>query len=391
MNIKTVLILGGYGNFGKRISEYLSKLPAIKVLISGRSLAKAQSLASLLQKQSTTEITAIQLDIFSTSFREQLEKLSPDIVIHTCGPFQNQDYSIPKACIEIGAHYIDLSDDRKFTCNISSLDDAAKKNKLFIISGASSVPGLSSTVVEFYQSEFSSIDSIDIAIAPGNKAERGEATIRGILSYTGHPFKFFSDGNWKNTYGWMKPIFYDFKGRLGKRWLADIDVPDLTLFPERYQVRKRVSFKAGLELSVLHLAMFVMAGLARIRLVKNWSVLTKAIVKLSNLFLPFGTDTGGMQVLIKGKDLEGGDHSITWDLFADNGIGPYIPTISTNLLAKKIIEGKVTEFGAKPCLGMYTLSDFDEYIKNMDICTRVTIESADLAAKKSTKQGKNIG
>jgi len=389
--MKTVLVLGGYGNFGKRISEYLSTISEVKLIISGRNLSKAQLLVNLLGEKSHAELMALELDVSDINFQTKLRELSVDLVIHTCGPFQGQDYSVPLACINVGAHYIDLSDDRDFTCNISSLNSAAKENNLLIVSGASSVPGLSSTVIDSYQSEFSCIDSIDIAIAPGNKAERGEATIRGILSYTGHPFKIFSDGKWMNTFGWMQPKLYDFAGKLGKRWLADIDVPDLRLFPQRYKVKQRVSFKAGLELSFLHLSMFGMAVLTKIGLIKNWAPMTKIIVWFSQLFNRFGTDKGGMQILIKGQNLLGQPNSIKWDLFADKGIGPCIPTISTILLAKKLIEGKIEEYGALPCLGMYTLEDFDEYIKGMDISTRVEKKSTGLSSNNKERQGDSIG
>jgi len=385
--MKTVLVLGGYGNFGKRISEYLSKIVEIKLIISGRNISKARSLTSLLKEKANCEIEALALDIFEDDFQLKLKKLSVDIVIHTCGPFQGQNYSIPMACINAGVHYIDLADDRDFVCNISSLDKTARNKNLLIVSGASSAPGLSSTVIDFYQSEFSTIDSIDIAIAPGNKAERGEATIRGILSYTGHSFKVFSDGKWSNAYGWMQPTLQDFGNQLGKRWLANIDVPDLNLFPNRYKVKQRVSFKAGLELSILHLTMVAMAAIARIGLVKNWSPLTKLIVKVSQWFNRLGTDKGGMHILIKGADLNGQSQSIKWKLFADNGIGPCIPTISAIILTEKLISNQIQASGAFPCLGLYSLQEFDQHIEKLDISTSVEKTKIDANSTTKNKQG----
>ena len=171
--MKTILILGGYGNFGKRIVESLSVLPDITLYISGRDIAKAELLREKLKNQSLANLETLMIDINSAEFETILNVLSPDIVIHTSGPFQGQDYHVPLACIDAGAHYIDLADDRRFVCDIKSLDDKAKGKNLLIVSGASSVPGLSSTVIDFYKDDFSSILSIDIAIAPGNKAERG--------------------------------------------------------------------------------------------------------------------------------------------------------------------------------------------------------------------------
>ena len=116
-----------------------------------------------------------------------------------------------------------------------------------------------------------------------------------------------------------------------------------------------------------------MAALARIRLVKNWAPMTKLVVKASRWFDRFGTDRGGMQVEIKGKKPLAVSQTIIWTLIADDGIGPYIPTISANIIAKKLIDGEIINFGATPCLGLYDLSEFDNYIQGMSITTKVDI------------------
>jgi hypothetical protein len=366
--VKSILVLGGYGNFGKRISEGLSDCDGLIVYIVGRSLTKARALADHLHTKSPlATYKPLALDIFASDFNDRLHKLAPDLVIHTSGPFQGQDHRVPAACIAARAHYIDLSDDRRFVCDIAGLDAQAKAQRCLIVSGASSVPGLSSVVADHYRDQFEHINSIDMAIAPGNKAERGEATVRGILSYTGHPFKELQAGMWVDAFGWMASRKLDFGSPVGKRWLANVDVPDLELFPERYVGVQTVRFQAGLELSVLHMGMGFMAWLARRKLVADWSVLTRPIVALSKLFNYFGTDTGAMQINLSGRDQAGKHITIKWTLVAENGIGPYIPTMSALILAKKLMRNELSDTGAKACLGMYSLDDFNEHIKPYDI------------------------
>lgn len=376
--MKTILILGGYGNFGKRISESLSDIPNINLIISGRRLSKANSLVEVLSSKANANLKALELDIFEDNLQAKFEKLSVDIIVHTCGPFQGQDYFVARASINAGAHYIDLADGRDFVVGIEKLDRLAKDKGRLVVSGASSVPGLSSTVIDYFVKQFAVIDSIDIAIAPGNKAERGEATVRAILSYTGHPFSVYTCGQWKNVFGWMDTERIDIGGIVGKRWLANVDVPDLVLFPERYQVKNRVSFKAGLELSFLHLGMVAMAYLSKIGLVKSWASMTKLIIKMSNLFIHLGTDQGGMQVKLSGLSQSGKNKQVIWDLYADKGIGPYIPTISTIILVKKLVAEDIQQVGALPCLGLYGLEEFENYIEKMDIETRVTIKENEI-------------
>jgi saccharopine dehydrogenase-like NADP-dependent oxidoreductase len=361
MAVRKVLILGGYGNFGKRISESLSAIKGITIVIAGRSIKKADVLCEALsEKGALAELSAIAIDIHSSSFLYQLKTLAPDLVIHTGGPFQGQDYCVAKACIDIRSHYIDLADDRRFVCDITNLNDQAKDKDVLIVSGASSVPGLSSTVIDQLIKQFSSLEEIDFAIAPGNQAERGEATVRGILSYTGHPFNVLNDGQWIKRYGWMSARRLNFGKVIGRRWLANIDIPDLELLPKRYKGVKTVSFQAGLELPLLHLGMVFMALLAKIGLIKDWSIFTRLIFNASEIFKRLGTDTGGMQINLKGFDENNKPKAVKWILVAEKGIGPYIPTLSAIILAKKLIAGSIDARGASPCLGMYTLQEFDE-------------------------------
>lgn len=384
--IKQVVVLGGYGNFGKRIVENLAGIENIDILIAGRTLSKSSALVESLKDIAFANLEPLVIDIFAENFKAQLAAISPFLVIHTSGPFQGQDYRVPKACIECGAHYIDLADDRRFVCDIAELDSQAKEKGVLIVSGASSVPGLSSAVVDLYQNQFSAIGSIDLSIAPGNKAERGLATVEAILSYTGHPLNVFKEGRWQDVYGWMDSKVNDFGSFVGKRHLANVDVPDLELFPKRYNVSQQVSFQAGLEIPLLHLTMVGMAYLSKIGLVKNWAPLSKAIVSASNVFLPLGSDKGAMEVLIKGKGISGNAKQVKWTLYAPKGNGPYIPTLSTIILARKLLsytsdqtnQGTKLEAGAKPCVGLLQLSDFSESFDALELTFE---ESPSLEAK----------
>jgi saccharopine dehydrogenase-like NADP-dependent oxidoreductase len=376
---RSILILGGYGNFGKRICESLAKQSNICLLIAGRSLEKATQLCEKLRSENATaEINPVVLDIFNDNFPQQLKALNPFLVIHTSGPFQGQDYRVPQACIDAGSHYIDLADDRRFVCDIATLDVQAKAKNILVVSGASSVPGLSSTVIDHFMKEFSRIDLLDIAIAPGNRAERGEATVKAILSYTGHPIRIFENGVWINKYGWMSPRKINFGKTVGNRLLANVDVPDLELFPHRYAPVKTLNFQAGLELAFLHWGMVGMAWLAKKGIVKNWADISKTIVAASNWFIGLGSDVGGMMICIQGIDENQQQKEILWRLTAEHGVGPYIPTLSAIIIARQLIQNEPFAAGATPCLGMYSLHDFDGLAKNWGIYHQTFINGQEI-------------
>lgn len=369
--VKKILVLGGYGNFGKRIVENISNIKGISILVAGRNLPKSQAFIDSIKRYSAAKIEPCVIDLLANNFEARLADLSPDIIVHTGGPFQGQDYRVAEACVHIGAHYVDLADDRRFVCDINKLDDLAKTAGVLLVSGASSVPGLSSAVIENYQAHFATINSIDIAIAPGNKAERGEATVRGILSNTGHAFSVFKDGQWQDVFGWMDPRRNDFGDIIGKRWLANVDVPDLELFPKLYGVTNKVRFQAGLELPFLHLSMVGMAYLTKISHAINWSSLTRPIISASNLLLSFGSDNGAMQVIIEGIDNNNTPKTIKWTLYAPDGAGPYIPTLSAIIIIRKMLsestESEGFSYGATACIKQFNLESFLPYFNAQGI------------------------
>ena len=155
MAVERILILGGYGNFGKRIAENLSNFKDLTILIAGRSSQKAERLCDVLTaKGGRTLFNSAVMDIHAPDFSAQLSSLSPDLVIHTSGPFQGQGYHVAEACMAVGCHYIDLADDRRYVSDISKLDYEAKKQDVLLVAGASSVPGLSSTVIDELINQF---------------------------------------------------------------------------------------------------------------------------------------------------------------------------------------------------------------------------------------------
>ena len=164
-----VLIIGAYGNFGARITRALAADKNIKVLIAGRSQARCEKLARELQGSPNLPLFHV-LDIHK-DLAPVLAQLKPDITIHTSGPYQGQGYEVAEACLNAGSHYIDLADGRDFVAGIGRLNELAKSKSLCVITGASSVPCLSSAVIDHYLPAFKTLEAVDYGITtarPGN-------------------------------------------------------------------------------------------------------------------------------------------------------------------------------------------------------------------------------
>lgn len=361
-----ILVLGGYGVFGTQIIENLCQESNLDIIIAGRTLGKAQALVDKLSDVSIAKLSALTLDAQAANLSEKLSTLSVNLVIHTCGPFQGQDYLVAKACITNGINYLDLADGRDFVSNIRQLHEDAKNNDCLVISGASSVPGLSSAVISEYKKQFSHLKSIECYILPGNKSEHGEATVSSVLSYTGKPIKVWKNKQWTQVFGWQNIQRVNLKD-LGKRWAANCDVPDLELFPKYYPEVETVKFQAGSELSIMHLSLWMLSGLSRLKLVRNWNRFAKAFTRMTHWFLPFGTDTGGMVMKLIGLDTNSQALEINWQLIAIDGDGPKVPALPAIIMAKKIINAQLRQTGAMPCMELFTLEEFNLECKKLSI------------------------
>jgi len=357
--VRSVLILGGYGNFGKRISGALAKA-GVPIIIAGRRKDKARALSREIGREQV-EIAGFDAN---ANIDAELERLKPGVVVNTCGPFQNADYKIAQACIRHGVHYIDLADGRDFVTGIGGLDAQARRAGVTIISGASTVPGLSSAVLEHFQ--FAQIDLLKYGISPGQQAERGLATTSGILSYVGKPLKPFPGGP-QTRYGWQD-IYRHTYPDIGKRWMANCDIPDLDLLPARYGI-SRIQFSAGLELGILHLGLWGLSWLVRAGIPLNLPRFAQPLLSIANLFNRLGTADGGMHVRIEGKDHNGHPLTQTWAVIAWDGHGPHIPTVPAIVLAKKLVSDAKVRAGAYPCVGLLSLEEYVLELKDFHVKT----------------------
>jgi hypothetical protein len=356
-----IVVIGGTGNFGARIVRALRGDPNIELLVAGRRIMSVPD---------ADDVLGVSIDIDEAGFAQALKVLSPGLVIHCVGPFQGQDYRVATAALAAGAHSLDLADGRQFIAKFAAAVNAqAVSAGRVAISGASTLPALSSAVVEEFREGISSLESIDVIIAPGQRAPRGKATLEAVFSYLGCPFLVWRKGQWKRTWGWME--LQETRLDVGGRLAAACDVPDLELFPTRYAGVQTVRFSAALEFEVQHLTLWSLAALRRIGLpfpVTRWAV---SLNRFAGLFDAGAGEKGGMRVSVVGNRSDGGGcMRRTWQLTAPATDGPEIPCMAAILLARRLARGEVFQSGAYPCMGFLALSEFVPEFARWKITTR---------------------
>lgn len=359
------MVFGGTGHFGARICRRLVDDPSIHLLVTSRSEDRAARLVGNLRAHSNSVVSAaIDQDVDDVPAR--LKDLGAAIVIHTAGPYQGRDYSVARACIEAGCHYIDLADGRAFVEEFNSLDDAARQAGVTLISGASTLPGVSSAVVEEYRERFSRIDGIEIVIAPAHQTPRGVGTVAAVLAYCGEPFQMLRNGEWTTVYGWQD-LRLQRSRDFGSRLSGVCDVPDLGLFPHYVDGVRSVSFHAALEAPWEQLALWCMAGLRRAGVVRDWARHARKFSRVSERLIRLGSVRGGMRIRLRGADEDGQSQSVDWILTAGSNHGPEIPCTPAIVLTRKLIRGEFAQPGARPCLGLFSVDELMAELAGFDI------------------------
>lgn len=361
--VARVLLIGGYGNFGSHIAGSLAPDPQIQLLIGGRAKAKAQAFAARLGGANPAEGHAIDID---GDLGAALDRTSPDIVVHTTGPFQGQDHRVARASIAQGCHYLDLADARDFVVSIGELDAAARQRGVIVVSGASSVPCLTAAVVDHYRPSFARLDSIDYGISTAQQTNRGLATTAAVLSYVGKPLLRLRDGRMQRAFGWQDTHAVRYP-ELGFRLFGNCDIPDLDLFPRRYPEVRSIRFAAGHELKILHAGTWALGWLVRLGLVHSLDTHAKRLLRLASLFDRFGSSRSGFHMFLAGEGRDGRPRRVRFFIIARSGHGPYIPCMPAILLARRLARDEVGVRGALPCLDLIGLEDYLGALEGLDI------------------------
>jgi len=359
----SILVLGGYGFFGARICRALATNMSVRLLIGGRDAGKASALA---QQSGLGPDQTIAIDANAANLAQLLAEHRVDTVIHTAGPFQGQDYRVAQAAIAAGANYIDLADGREFVAGIKRLDAQARERGVLVTSGASSLPALSSAVVDRYLGRFRQLTSIRHGIASGARAP-GLATMRGVFSYCGKPFARLVNGRMQSTHGWLDLQRHRFSAPVGRRLVGSCDVPDLVLFPDRYPGVQTVTFHAGFASAPGHLVVWMAAQLVRFGILRSLVPLVAPLHAISKWMEPWTSDKGAMFVDMEGVGIDGKALKLEWQLLAAQNHGPQIPCGAAIALATKLARGDKMPPGALPCVGLLTVEEYLGALQGFDV------------------------
>lgn len=372
-----VLIVGGYGVFGGRLAKLLADERRIGLIIAGRSFEKAKAFCE--KQLAGAVVRPAQFDRGADP-APQLKALQPHIVVDASGPFQTygeDGHALVKAAISLGIHYIDLADSSVFVEGIAAFDDFARANRVFCLSGASTLPAVSSAVVRHLAKGLDHLESIEAGIAPSPHARVGGNVVRALCGYAGRPIAVWRGGKAATAYGLTETRRFTIRppgiAPLPRIVFSLVDVPDARLAPTLWPGIGEVWVGAGPRPALWHGMLRGLARLRRWRLIPPLTPFAGLFAGVRNLFR-WGEHRGGMYVRVRGNaGLEAVDRS--WHLIAEGDDGPFIPSMAAEALIRRCLAKKPPKVGARAAAEELELSDYDKLFVRRSIATGVREET----------------
>ncbi len=361
-----VLILGGSGVFGRRIAANLAKREELDLVIAGRDAAAA---AALVRSLGAGRAASLAVDLAKADAVPRLLAAKPAVIVDAAGPFQSRNLALPRLCAERGIHYVDIADARERVAWIGSLDAAARVEHAAIVSGASTVPALTTAIVDELAPNRREVVAIDVGIAPSHHAPRGLATASAILGYCGKPIPAITGD--EAIYGWGDLTRHDYPAPVGERWLSNVDTPERALWRARYPALEEVTIRAGLEVSVLHLGLSLLSRGVRLGVLPSLQRFAKPGLRIAAAFDWLGTGAGAMHVRVLTRDANARAASREAVLITEYGDGPQVPAAPAALVVKKLLGlpgyAPLEKRGAFPCIGILTREEILGELKDFSI------------------------
>ncbi|WP_309399590.1 saccharopine dehydrogenase family protein [Cerasicoccus maritimus] len=183
--MKTALIVGGYGNVGRTIARNLAQGSA-RLIIAGRSLAKAQALANELSGSAS----ALAFDV--GKFADYTTALTGVDLVIMCLDLHNA--ALARHCLAAGIDYIDITATRSILQDIEQLAPVAQTNQATALLSVGLAPGLTNLLVKHCQAQLPGMNAADIFIQLGSGDAHGAAAIQWTLRNLNHGYTIQEGG-----------------------------------------------------------------------------------------------------------------------------------------------------------------------------------------------------
>lgn len=292
-----ILILGGYGETGKRLAEMLASHTKAELIIAGRNSEKAAAISENINKQAgLSRSRPLVLDARDPeAVRSALMGIK--LVVHA-GPALGAEPTsrLVEAVIDVGADWIDVQIDPVQTAAVRALDEQARNRGVCVAVQSGFHPGLPAAMIRWAAKQVEELPTAEVFsfLNP----DKGLVITQGVDElfdlFRNYRVRLLEDGTWRDVSMWsMKAIrTFTFEHGYGKVGCAAMALDELEDLPSLVPGLRKTGFFVGGSDAVTNwiTTPLILAGLKLLPSVKSstWAKLWVGSMKLFG-HPPYGT------------------------------------------------------------------------------------------------------
>lgn len=242
---KTILILGGYGNAGLFIAQYLLQETDANIILSGRNQDKAaKKAAELNAKYKTDRASARKADASDIgSLTSALQGV--DFIVAASSTIDYAE-NTAKAAIAAGVDYLDvqLSSKKKLTA-LQRFELKIKESGRIFITDGGFHPGLPAALIKYAAAQFDSLEKCNVSsiIQMNWKSFEFSSATAPELAHELLDFDMsvFKNGVWEKA-GYKESRKFDFGKNYGQKYCVPWLMEELKYIPKQINGLKETGF-----------------------------------------------------------------------------------------------------------------------------------------------------
>ncbi|PIQ77877.1 hypothetical protein COV82_02410 [Candidatus Peregrinibacteria bacterium CG11_big_fil_rev_8_21_14_0_20_46_8] len=239
---KTIFILGGYGSTGRAVCRRLLQNTDANIVIAGRDVARAKTVALELKKTYLPErIHTAQAD--AAKCAELVESIKNIDLLLVASNTPQYAKNVAAAAIEAGVDYLDYHFNHNVPGELQKLDSEAKKRNRVIITQAGFHPGLPATFVRYGAKFFDTYESALIGMIMNSPIENSDSILELVDELQEPSGELFENGSWRKA-KFRDTHIFDF-GRFGKKQCVPLKMVEMHILPSMFPLKKIGTFVAG--------------------------------------------------------------------------------------------------------------------------------------------------
>jgi saccharopine dehydrogenase-like protein len=215
--LSRIVVLGGFGLFGRAAMERLRADGLAPVALSRRAGVDAENAASLRAA------------------------LRPgDVVIDAAGPFHERSLTLLETALELGCDVIDLSDSLEFARGVLAQRSRIERAGIRVLTGCSSVSAIAAALVGL--SGVREPVRVRSVLVPATRETAHAGTTGSLLRSIGRPVRVLREGRLVTRLGWTETAWFELPAPIGRVQTFLFESADAVLLPPIWPSLRAVDF-----------------------------------------------------------------------------------------------------------------------------------------------------